>query len=73
LPNIIEAQAAEIAALQAENQQLRDENARLKGGSGKPNISVVPSLPLSRSYPEAHQLTRKFALLIVYSGRRPVR
>jgi hypothetical protein len=44
LLNIIEAQAAEIATLRAENQQLRDENARLKGGSGKPNIkpSVQP-------------------------------
>lgn len=43
LLNVIEAQAAEIAALRAENQQLRDENARLKGGSGKPNIK--PSVP----------------------------
>ena len=41
--NVIEAQAAEIAALRAENQQLRDENARLKGGSSKPNIK--PSVP----------------------------
>ena len=43
LLNIIEAQAAEIAALRAENQHLRDENARLKGGSGKPKIK--PSVP----------------------------
>jgi hypothetical protein len=43
LLNIIEAQAAEIATLRAENQQLRDENARLKGGSGKPKIT--PSVP----------------------------
>ncbi len=41
--NHIEAQAAEIATLRAENQQLRDEHARLKGGSGKPNIT--PSVP----------------------------
>jgi Transposase IS66 family len=43
LLNIIEAQAAEIATLRAENQQLRDENARLKGGSGKPKLK--PSVP----------------------------
>lgn len=43
LLTIIEAQAAEIATLRAENQQLRDENARLKGGSGKPKIK--PSVP----------------------------
>jgi hypothetical protein len=43
LLNLIEAQAAEIATLRAENQQLRDELARLKGGSGKPDIK--PSVP----------------------------
>jgi len=47
LRNLIEAQAAEIAALRAENQQLRDALARLKGSSGKPAIkpSVQPPLP----------------------------
>jgi hypothetical protein len=38
LLNIIETLVAENAALRAENQQLRDEIARLKGGSGKPHI-----------------------------------
>jgi hypothetical protein len=58
LLNIIEAQAAEIATLRAENQQLRDENARLKGGSGKPNIKPsVPAPPADHSS-EAERQTR---------------
>ena len=57
LLNIIEAQAAEIAALRAENQQLRDENARLKGGSGKPPIK--PSVPPTTNHSsEAERHTR---------------
>jgi len=55
--NLIEAQAAEIAALRVENQQLRDELARLKGGSGKPNIT--PSVPLPADHSsEAERQTR---------------
>jgi hypothetical protein len=46
LLNLIEAQAADIAALRAENQQLRDELAWLRGGSGKtdskPSVKPVP-------------------------------
>jgi hypothetical protein len=38
LLNLIEALAAANAALRVEVQQLRDENARLKGGSGKPDV-----------------------------------
>jgi len=41
LRNVIEAQAAEIATLRAENQRLRDENNRLKGEQGAP--AVLPS------------------------------
>ena len=45
LPNLIEAQAADITALRTANQQLRDEFARLKGGSEKPALkpSVKPA------------------------------
>jgi hypothetical protein len=47
LLNLIEALVAENTALRAEVQQLRDENARLKGGSGKPEITppVPPAAP----------------------------
>ena len=38
LLNAIEALAAENTALRAEVQRLRDENARLKGGSAKPDV-----------------------------------
>lgn len=50
LLNLIEALAAENAALRAENQQLRDEIARIKGGSGKPDIKPpVPPAPSDHS------------------------
>jgi len=58
LLNIIEAQAAEIAALRAENQQLRDENARLKGGSGKPTIKPSVQPPPTDHSSEAERQTR---------------
>jgi hypothetical protein len=38
LLNLIEAQAVKIKELEEENQKLRDENNRLKGEQGKPNI-----------------------------------
>ena len=41
--NLLETLAAENAALRLEVQQLRDELARLNGGSGKPDIK--PSVP----------------------------
>ncbi|WP_255604120.1 hypothetical protein [Oscillochloris sp. ZM17-4] len=58
LLNIIEALVTENAALRLDVQQLRDENARLKGGSGKPDIkpSVKPS-PADHSS-EAERQTR---------------
>ena len=45
LLNLIEAQASDITALRAANQQLHDVLARLKGGSGKPDLkpSVKPA------------------------------
>jgi len=57
LLNIIEAQATEIAAVRAENQQLRDALARLKGGSGKPNITPAVRPPADHSA-EAERYTR---------------
>jgi Transposase IS66 family len=36
--NVVEALSAELAAVKAENQRLRDEVARLKGEQGKPRI-----------------------------------
>ncbi|MEN9935128.1 MAG: hypothetical protein RLZZ387_1707 [Chloroflexota bacterium] len=56
LLNVIEAQAAEISTLRAENQHLRDENARLKGGSGKPKVK--PSVPPTDHSSEAERHTR---------------
>jgi hypothetical protein len=38
LLNLVEEQASEIRALRVENQQLRDELTRLKGGQGRPKI-----------------------------------
>ncbi len=50
LLNAIEALQADIANLRVENQQLRDENARLKGGSGKPDVKPpVPPAPTDHS------------------------
>ena len=43
LLNVIEAMHAEMLLLRAQNQALRDENARLKGGSSKPDIP--PNVP----------------------------
>ena len=47
LLNLIEMLVAENAALRLQIQQLRDENARLKGGSGKPDVKppVPPASP----------------------------
>lgn len=58
LLTIIEAQAAEIVALRLEVQQLRDENARLKGGSGKPDIQPPVVSPSTDHSSEAERLTR---------------
>lgn len=49
LLNLIEILAAENAALRAENQQLRDEIARLNGGSPKPQIPP-PTPPSSTDH-----------------------
>ena len=47
LLNLIEDQAADLRALQEENQRLRDEINRLKGQQGKPDIKPNTPPPLS--------------------------
>lgn len=58
LLNIIETLAAENVALRLEVQQLRDENARLKGGSGKPDIKPSVQPPATDHSSEAERQTR---------------
>lgn len=57
LLNVIEALHAEVLLLRAENQALRDENARLKGGSGKPDIKSNSPPPPSDHSSEAERRT----------------
>jgi hypothetical protein len=49
LLNVIEGMHSEIVQLRAENQSLRDEIARLKGGSGKPDMKPNKLTP-ARDY-----------------------
>jgi len=55
LLNLVETLAAENAALRHAVQQLRDENARLKGGSGKPDIKP----PVSPSTDHSSEVERR--------------
>lgn len=57
LLNLIETLAAENAALRQELQQLRDQNARLKGGSCKPDIKP-PTSPATDHSSEAERRQR---------------
>jgi hypothetical protein len=50
LLNLVEDQATEIRALRLENQQLRDELTRLKGGQGRPTIRPGRSAGGSMDY-----------------------
>src|SRR6266487_4609080 len=50
LLNLVEEQASEIRALRIENQQLRDELTRLKGGQGRPKIPPGKSTGGSTDY-----------------------
>jgi hypothetical protein len=50
LLNLVEEQASEIRALRVENQQLRDELTRLKGGQGRPKIPPGKSAGGSTNY-----------------------
>jgi hypothetical protein len=58
LLNLIELLAAENAALRLENQQLRDENARLKGGSGTPDVKPSVTPPAVDHSSETERRTR---------------
>ena len=58
LLNSIEAMHTELLSLRTENQLLRDENARLKGGSGKPDIKPTTPPPATDHSSEAERHTR---------------
>jgi hypothetical protein len=58
LLNVIEALHAEVLLLRTENQALRDENARLKGGSGKPDIRPPTPPPPTDHSSEVERRTR---------------
>jgi hypothetical protein len=69
LLNIIETLHAEVVQLRAENQHVRDENARLKGGSGKPDVKPPAPPPdhsseRERRTPKPRQKGRKIGILV---------
>jgi len=79
LLNLIEALVAENTALGTEVQQLRDEHARLKGGSAKPTITppVPPAAPdhaseVERRTPTPRGTSKKNATLTVTRAQRCV-
>jgi hypothetical protein len=72
LLNLIETLSADNQALRVENQQLRDELARLKGGSGKPEVKPPTPAPpppdhsseRERHTPKPRQKGRKIGILV---------
>src|SRR6266536_4005390 len=72
LLNLIETLSADNQALRVENQQLRDELARLKGGAGKPDVKPpIPAPPppdhsseRERHTPKPRQKGRKIGILV---------
>ena len=72
LLNLIETLSAGNQALRVENQQLRDELARLTGGSGKPNVTPPTPAPpppdhsseAQRRTPKPCQKGRKIGILV---------
>jgi hypothetical protein len=73
LLNLIEEQQAEIERLRTENQQLRDDLARLQGGSGRPTIrpqvgragAADHSSERERRVPTPRQPRSKVAALVI--------
>jgi hypothetical protein len=59
LLNFIELQAQVIRQLKIENQQLKDEVARLKGSKGKPKIA--PNVPPRESKPSSTEKSKKWS------------
>src|SRR6266516_183825 len=55
LLSLVEEQASEIRALRTENQQLRDELTRLKGGQGRPKIRPGKTAGGSTDYSSEHE------------------
>ena len=79
LLNLIETLAAENAALRVQVQHLRDENARLKGGSAKPDVKppVPPASPdhsseAERRTPTPRGKAKKNASLTITRAQRCV-
>jgi hypothetical protein len=72
LLNLIETLSADNQALRVENQHLRDELARLKGGSGKPDVKPATPAPpppnhsseRERRIPKPRQKGRKIGILV---------
>ena len=59
LLNLIDAQASDLRDAQAEIQRLRDENNRLKGEQGKPNITPPSPPPPPSNYSSEAERSRR--------------
>ena len=59
LLNFIEQLSGRLRESQAENQRLRDENNRLKGEQGKPNIKAKVKTPTDHSSEKERRKPRK--------------